>query len=210
MESFWDTSWEAIDPNRLIPYIKEFDMESDALLEYLNAQHVRTVCDAGCGCGVYSLKLASRGFEVSGFDVSSHAVKIARDLVEHAACKADLKTASILATGYPENHFDGVVSRDVVDHMSKEDGKAAIRELYRITKPGGIVLITLDHSDPEYEAEPHIVTNDGDYLFTDGKWKGMIFHPYREQEILSNLPSGATWRLNDAEGEWILKLEKLV
>ena len=208
MTSYWDISWEQIDPERLTEYIAHFDLQPDALIESLHSQNARTVCDAGCGCGIHALRLAANGFMVSGFDISAHAVEIARKLLESASCHADLKTASILSTGYCDNQFDCVISRDVIDHMCKSDGIAAVRELYRITCPGGSIIITLDSLDDEYESEPHQVSADGDYLFTDGKWKGMVFHPYSEQEIMEMIPPEASFRIDCDGGEFTVKLKK--
>lgn len=210
MLSFWDSSWEKIDTERLAQYINEFDLKSDSIIEYLTSKHVHTVCDAGCGCGIYSLKLLSHGFVVSGFDVSVYAVHVAKKLLENASLTADLKTASILSTGYEDNQFDAVVSRDVIDHMHKEDGVTAIHELYRITRPGGIIFITLDHLDSEYGSETHIVNGDGDFVFTDGKWNGMVFHPYSEREIIQMIPSGAICEVANTDEEIIVKLTKPV
>ena len=53
--------------------------------------------------------------------------------------------------------------------------------------------ITLDGTDEEYENEPHIINEDGDYMFTDGKWKGMVFHPYNEHEVKELDSQGATF-----------------
>jgi len=142
MNSFWDSSWEKIDMGRVSRYTDQFDLQPDSIIECLRANHAKTVCDAGCGCGIYTLKLASNGFAVSGFDVSAHAVRIARELLEKASGQAELKTASILSTGYVGNQFDGIVSRDVLDHMSMRDAAAAMCELCRIVRPGGIILIT--------------------------------------------------------------------
>ena len=67
--------------------------------------------------------------------------------------------------------------------MPIQDGAAAVEEILRIVRPGGCVLMTLDGTDEEYESEPHIVNSDGDYLYSGGKWNGMVFHPYSPEEI---------------------------
>ncbi len=103
MRSFWDNSWESIDPRRVTAYIDSFDMETDDIIATLRQYGVQSVCDAGCGCGVYTLKLAANGFSVCGFDVSAHGVEIARALLEKTGYCADLKVASILATGYADS-----------------------------------------------------------------------------------------------------------
>lgn len=76
--------------------------------------------------------------------------------------------------------------------MCKSAKSRATKELCRITKPGGIVLITLDSLDEEYETETHIVNEDGDYVFTDGKWNGMVFHPYSQEEVYEIIPVGVS------------------
>lgn len=208
MRSFWDSSWESVDPNRIAEYIETFDMGVDHLIATLHQNGVEYVCDAGCGCGIYTTKLAANGFSVSGFDVSAHAVEIAQGLIQKAGYSADFKTASILDTGYADNQFDGVLSRDVLDHISKADAIIAMKELCRITKTGGIVLFTLDSLDEEYEIQPHIVNADGDYVFTDGKWNGMVFHPYNQEEICGIIPTGVKCEVTDRHGELTVLLIK--
>lgn len=183
MKEFWNQSWNQVDMNRVSEYIKRAELSSD-LIDYLKAQQAEVVCDAGCGCGAYSLKLALNGFKVSGFDISPAAVEMSKELLSSNNIEyGDFRVCDISATGYDDNKFDAVISRDVIDHMSLMNGIAAIQELHRIVKKGGSIILTLDKSDAEYEAEPHIVNSDGDYLFADGKWEGMVFHPYSESEI---------------------------
>lgn len=202
MKQFWERSWDHVAQARVSEYVKATVFASDSIIDYLKEQHVQTVCDAGGGCGAYALKLAENGFQVSGFDIASGAVEMARKLLSahHFAC-TQWKTADILATGYSDNCFDAVISRDVIDHMTFENGIAAVKELYRITRDGGCILLTLDGLDSEYKTEPHIVNSDGDYLYTEGKWKGMVFHPYSELEIAKLVQVGIIkWIERDEDG----------
>lgn len=209
MRQFWDSSWENVDSNRIAACIDTFDIGADNLIATLRQYGVQSVCDAGCGCGIYALKLAANGFSVCGFDISAHAVEIARALLEKASYSADFKAASVLTTEYADGQFDCVISRDVLDHMSKADAIATLKELHRITKPGGIVAFTLDALDEEYAAEPHIVNADGDYVYTDGKWNGMVFHPYRYEDVHEIIPAGVTWEVSDNCGELTVLLWRL-
>ncbi|MBO5252424.1 MAG: class I SAM-dependent methyltransferase [Clostridia bacterium] len=206
--SFWDSSWNTVDPKRIAEYIGTFDMGEDETIAALHRYGVQSVCDAGCGCGIYALKLAANGFSVSGFDVSGRAVEIAQSLIQKAGYSAELKSASILDTGYAENRFDCVISRDVLDHISKADAVIAVKELCRITKPGGIVWFTLDALDDEYETETHIINADGDYVFTDGKWEGMVFHPYSEEEVHVIVPIDVVPEIANNNGELTVVLMK--
>lgn len=205
---FWVDSWMRVDSERITEYIHTFDMGADEIIAALHRYGVQSVCDAGCGCGIYVLKLAANGFTVSGFDVSAKAVEIARTLLGRTVHSAELKTASILATGYADGQFDCVISRDVLDHISKKDAVKAVKELCRITRPGGIVVFTLDALDEEYENETHIVNVDGDYVYTDGKWNGMVFHPYGRDEVREIIPSDIMYEVSDACGELTVLLRR--
>ena len=208
MERFWEHSWKRVDPERVAGYVQSIDMNPDPLIDALHRHGVKTVCDAGCGCGAYAWKLAANGFCVSGFDISSHAVEVARMLLERAALAAGLKTAGILSTGYADGAFDGAVCRDVLDHLPRAEAAAAVKELCRITRPGGIVIVTLDPLDEEYRTEPHRVNADGDYVYTDGKWKGMVFHPYTTETVRAIFPGGTTCEITDTSGELTVLLRK--
>lgn len=208
INEFWDDSWESIDVIRIREYIDTFDMREDDTIAMLRKYGVNSVCDAGCGCGIYAVKLAASGFSVKGFDVSSHAVEIARSLVQKTSHYAELKTASILATKYEDAEFDCVISRDVLDHISKADAIIALKELSRITKPEGIVIFTLDSLDEEYQTEPHFVNADGDYMYTAGKWNGMIFHPYSKQEVYEIIPSDTMCEVSVQDREMTIILSR--
>ena len=154
---FWEQIWKAASPERTSAYIAGFDMSEDILIHFLQTQHAVRVCDASCGCGIYSLKLSRFGFSVSGFDIAEDAVSLTKALLSENEYPADsFKQAGILSTGYEDDCFDAVIARDVIDHMPIRQGIAAVNELLRITRPGGFVLLTLDTADSEYESAPHV------------------------------------------------------
>ena len=60
---------------------KDYDAECD-LLERIfreSGRPVRTVLDLGCGTGAHAVRLAQRGYEVVGVDLSEDMLRIARD-----------------------------------------------------------------------------------------------------------------------------------
>jgi len=180
---YWDEIWEATDQKRITAYVKKCDLTPDAVIRYLHKRGAVSVCDAGCGCGLFSLKLAANGFSVSGFDISAKAAGIASDLLKKKGYYGEFRAATVTETGYLDHAFDAVVSMDVLDHMPLQEAKKAVQELCRITRPGGCVIASVDGPDEEYESEPHTVNEDGDYLYTDGKWKGRVHHPYTPEEL---------------------------
>lgn len=88
---FWVNSWKHVDPERITEYMHTFDMGADEIIAALHRHGVQSVCDAGCGCGIYALKLAANGFAVSGFDVSANAVELAQALLGRTAHRLSSK-----------------------------------------------------------------------------------------------------------------------
>ena len=206
--TFWDGAWRGVGHARISAYAARLGPDSDPLIDELKSRGAVSVCDAGCGCGLYALKLARHGFAVSGFDIAPDAVRLTQALfAAHGRNTGAFRTADILRSGYPDSLFDAVIARDVVDHMPLADGKRAVRELLRIVCPGGCVLLTLDASDAEYEAQPHTCGPDGDYFITDGKWKGMVYHPNTEEAFPALAPD-CSIRILDVSDGWTLALER--
>lgn len=48
-----------------------------------------------------------------------------------------------LALDYPDNFFDSVISISVIEHIENDGDTAAIKEIWRVLKPGGILLFTV-------------------------------------------------------------------
>ncbi len=114
------------------------------------ASHL-TVLSALCGARVTSLdvnpKYVQQGLEcvsILGLEQSLHPqVGDMRDL-----------------SAFPDESFDAVISCSVLEHLPAEDQKAALREVSRVLRPGGVVGITFDFGigaagANEYLPPPH-------------------------------------------------------
>ncbi len=209
-DNFWESCWQKTAELDYFSYAEPyFRMESDEI-EIFRKNNIHTVCDAGCGFGAYTLAYISGGFNVRAFDISETAVNITRRLLEHYGLAADeLKTASILETGYDSDTFDGVVSYSVIDHMTLPDAKKALAELYRITKNGGLIMLALDTADGDDLVPEHVILDDGSILYTSPAKNGMIFHPYNEAELVKLLNGKKIiYRNTGRKGEIVVILQK--
>ena len=148
-------------------------------IAFFKKSGVKKVCDAACGFGAYALALASNGFEVSAFDISQKAADIAKEGLKRFGYGLDAKAADILKTGYEDGIFDGVCAVSVLDHMTKADAETALCELYRITRPGGLIMLAFDKPDGSDFEKEHEILPDGSVKYKNG----MIFHPYGKEEI---------------------------
>lgn len=97
------------------------------------------VLDAGCGVGGAALKLAQDvGPEgtVVGIDLSETMVAVASG---RAVGPVRFEVGDVTALSYPDGEFDLVRCERVLQHVSDVD--LAVRELVRVCRPGGRVLL---------------------------------------------------------------------
>ncbi|WP_394617453.1 class I SAM-dependent methyltransferase [Lentzea sp. JNUCC 0626] len=114
--------------------------ERPAMLALAGDVTGRRILDAGCGAGPLLAELHARGADVSGFDLSRKMLDLARSRVPDA----DLRVADIAAPlPYADAEFDDVVVSLVLHYLG--DWGPSLAELHRVVKPGGRLLISVDH-----------------------------------------------------------------
>jgi len=96
------------------------------------------VLDAGCGHGGVMLKLGQRypNWDWSGLDSSSVACELAR---KRTGC--DVREGSIAALPFPSASFEAVVLIDALCEVEKPE--TALAEVFRVLKPGGILVLNM-------------------------------------------------------------------
>ena len=108
------------------------DLEVDAVRPYVKHLHVLEV---GCGTGLVLEKLSKVARTVKGVDLSPGMLAKAR------ARGLDVREGSATNLPFPDDTFDAVVSFKVLAHVPDLGG--AVREMVRVTRPGGHVAIEL-------------------------------------------------------------------
>lgn len=104
-------------------------------IERLSLPSRARILDAGCGSGRNMVELAAYG-TVSGVELSPTSVQLAR---ERAA--GEVVEGSVMDMPFHDGAFDLSVSLDVIEHLADDVG--ALRELRRVTAPGGALLVTV-------------------------------------------------------------------
>ncbi|KAA8885346.1 class I SAM-dependent methyltransferase [Nocardia colli] len=101
----------------------------------------RRILDAGCGSGPIFATLRERGALVTGFDASAKMVELAR---QRLGVDADLRVAAIGSPlPFPDGEFDDAIASLVLHYL--EDWTAPLAELRRVLKPGGRLIISVNH-----------------------------------------------------------------
>ncbi|RJL31946.1 class I SAM-dependent methyltransferase [Bailinhaonella thermotolerans] len=94
--------------------------------------------DVGSGPGTITMDLAGRVAHVTATEVTEDALALARaEAAARGVANVDFAVADAHATGFPDGAFDVVHAHQVLQHLG--DPVRALREMRRITRPGGIV-----------------------------------------------------------------------
>jgi SAM-dependent methyltransferase len=95
------------------------------------------ILDCGCGTGA-NLEWLNHYGRSFGFDRSSVGLRLGRD-----ADRRHLVRATVTAAPFAAGSFDLVTSFDVLYALEEPDAKAAIAEMFRLTRRGGFALINV-------------------------------------------------------------------
>ena len=103
---------------------------------------------AGCGVGMYARQIQSRyKSQVEGFDVERDRVAAARRAIPGALVAAGEHIP------YAADSFDVVLSHEVIEHVA--DDARSIREMLRVLKPGGRILLFCPNRWYPFETHGH-------------------------------------------------------
>jgi cyclopropane fatty-acyl-phospholipid synthase-like methyltransferase len=108
-------------------------------LSALNVPTGARILDAGCGSGLVTRYLTEQfpTAKAQGCDFSAERVAQA----QAAAPSLEFTQCDLRDTPFPTNTFDIIVSRYVFQHLGHKKAAAALKELYRILKPNGTLLL---------------------------------------------------------------------
>jgi ubiquinone/menaquinone biosynthesis C-methylase UbiE len=105
--------------------------------------------DAGCGITPLAHVYASAGAEAHAIDGDASLINLlseeGRSLYGESVHYA---AGDVTRLEYPDHTFDVVASISVLEHLPRGRDTAAVREMLRVLKPGGVLAITVDVVPP--------------------------------------------------------------
>jgi len=134
----------------------------DECIKYLNTGE--KWLDIGCGCGYILKNAINDGIEPYGIDVVDESVKMATQ----NGIKA-IKCSACESYPYDDEYFDFITAIDVLEHLLIDDVSKALKEIYRVLKPGKHLLFASCPGDP-------------DNLRADDDWKRYFHLTYQSVE----------------------------
>ncbi|MCP4720794.1 MAG: class I SAM-dependent methyltransferase [Desulfobacteraceae bacterium] len=100
------------------------------------------ILDAGCGIGGSSRLLAKTfQYRVTGIDLAQAFIETARDITRWCKLEDYLKfeQGSVLDMPFETDSFDAILCQHIL--MNIQDKEAALKEFYRVLKPGGSLIL---------------------------------------------------------------------
>ncbi|MBW2271998.1 MAG: class I SAM-dependent methyltransferase [Deltaproteobacteria bacterium] len=98
------------------------------------------VIDVGCGTGMYHPVLAPLCGELTGVELSEKSAALARQSAEaYGLSGVSIAIQDSTQLAFPDGHFDAALCVDFLHHVFDLD--AALRELARVVKPGGDIVV---------------------------------------------------------------------
>lgn len=95
----------------------------------------KLLLDVGCGCGTLLQIARQRGYTVRGIEISAYMAAQARKLFH-----LDVEEGRLEDANFDDEEFDVVTALEVLEHLT--DPVSWLREIHRVLKPGGWLLLT--------------------------------------------------------------------
>jgi choline kinase/ubiquinone/menaquinone biosynthesis C-methylase UbiE len=101
-------------------------------------QTMDRVLDVGTGTGIVAHAVSPFVAEVVGVDISAEMLAYAR---ASRVANEVFEEGDVRNLRFPDNRVDKVTARMIFHHLI-EDGEQAMRECYRVLKPGGVMVLS--------------------------------------------------------------------
>ena len=119
------------------------------LIEQADLQPGQQVLEIGCGTGNLTVMLQQRHpqIDVVALDPDEHALDIATQKAERAHCRIQWVHGFGDAIPYPDSSFDRVLSSFMLHHLTHDEQRATLADVFRVLKSGGSMHV-VDFSAP--------------------------------------------------------------
>ncbi|MEN9936541.1 MAG: hypothetical protein RLZZ387_3120 [Chloroflexota bacterium] len=119
------------------------------LLDYLDLRDGDTVLDCGCGMGVYMMMM-NRLRKLNLFGVDGDVRRL--EWAESEGVDAQLSSVDIHHLPFADGTFDKILMSEVLEHLT--DDRRALKEVFRILKPGGTLALSVPHANYPFLWDP--------------------------------------------------------
>jgi SAM-dependent methyltransferase len=117
--------------------------------------HGKRLLNAGCGAGSLTMRLLDKGFDVTSLDASEPSIDDLSARVGELYPDRDLPVmvGDVCELPFSDREFDGAVCGEVLEHL--DDDRAAVGEIARVLRPGGLLVATVPANPWRYDWADH-------------------------------------------------------
>ena len=100
-----------------------------------------SICDFGCGPGLYTTRFAEKGANVTGIDFSKRSIDYAKKVAQEKELDVDYVNQNYLLYD-TEKRFD-LITMIMCDYcaLSPEQREKLLQKFYKLLKPNGSILL---------------------------------------------------------------------
>ena len=139
--------------------IKEY--ESELVQQMLRPNQGEVILDAGCGTGIFTSEILKTGARVMGLELSLK--MLGRALTRCGDQVFQPIIGDMRNLPFFDSSFHKVVSITAIEFI--QDARVAIEELFRVTKPGGIIVVATLNSLSPWASQRQEAAQNGHQLF---------------------------------------------
>jgi 2-polyprenyl-3-methyl-5-hydroxy-6-metoxy-1,4-benzoquinol methylase len=129
----------------------EHNYRLEEISNLLKENGVVNIMDVGCGYGRDSIYFAKQGFNITGIDISSSGISLARAKAEQEKLNISFIEADFMRWGNTHERFDCVYLYKVLHQIRPKELSAIISKISDVLSYKGIVVVaTFSTDDPGY------------------------------------------------------------
>jgi SAM-dependent methyltransferase len=117
------------------------------LVEFFGLQEAPSqpfrILDLGCGTGRHLVYLEELGYKAYGLDISPTGLAYSRNWLQKKDLPVRILMADMTSLPYSSAVFDMIISTYVIHHNTLAGMRRTIKEMHRLLKPGGTILISI-------------------------------------------------------------------
>lgn len=98
----------------------------------------KTALDIGCGPGWFTRILSQKGWNTDAVDLDEENLRKAQKFASNVF-QGD---AVEILKNRPNNSYDFALALEIIEHIEKDRGRNLLRNIHRVLKPGGALLIS--------------------------------------------------------------------
>ncbi len=174
--------------------------ESDLVLKQLKPGPGEVILDAGCGTGVFTTDILAAGAKVVGLELAFNMLYRAKKRFSNRHFQPI--QADMLRLPFGDGSFDKSISITAIEFI--KDAQIAVDELFRVTKPGGVIVVATLNALSPWARRRQKAAKNGHPLF-----KHIIFRSPEELQRLSSVDSVIETAIHFRKNEDVQIVQKI-